>query len=251
MDSGKQALQFATASHDWHFINHPDKDKDIPLGIVLYKKVWDEDANLVERLENCIGDSAHEYFSWKEATVGDIQKMPDYRECADFKMRESDLPVCDPDFKEAGEIYKEVISGVRQCLNHYTAMYNVKMEYEEATNFVRYKEGEHFAVHSDHGFSYSATISTIGYLNDDYEGGMYVLPYLDIAFKPEAGDLLIQPSTFIYAHQSLPVTKGIKYSAVTMYDYNDRTHQNHGVQQGAYDASKQVDLGGQVRSASS
>jgi predicted 2-oxoglutarate/Fe(II)-dependent dioxygenase YbiX len=70
-------------------------------------------------------------------------------------------------------------------------------------------------------------VSSIGYLNDGYEGGEYVMPYQDIKFKPEAGDLIIHPSDFIYAHASLPVKKGVKFSAVTMYDYNDRNHQHH------------------------
>ena len=32
------------------------------------------------------------------------------------------------------------------------------------------------------------------------------------------------PSTYIYAHASKPVTRGTKYAAVTMFDYNDRFH---------------------------
>ena len=224
------------------YVGHPS------MGIVLYKDVWEKDANFIERLENCIGDSTHEYFSWKEALVGDLEKMPEYRDCSDFKFRETDLPVVDPAFEEAGEVYREVIAGVRTCLKHYTNLYNIEMQYEEATNFVKYGVGQHFGVHADHGFSYSATVSTIGYLNDDYEGGEYLMPYQDLKYTPEAGDLLVHPSTFVYAHQSLPVTKGTKYAAVTMYDYNDRNHQNHSspvVQQPAMPMSE-----GQVTSAS-
>ena len=78
---------------------------------------------------------------------------------------------------------------------------------------------EHFAVHTDHGFSYICTVSNIVYLNDDYEGGELHFPLLDITYKPEAGDSIFFPSTYIYAHASLPVTEGVKYSAVTMFDY--------------------------------
>jgi len=218
-------------------------------GIVLYKNVWPDDSNFVERLEACIGKSTHEYFSWKKALVGDLQEMPDYRDCSDFKLRESDLPVCDPDFADAGAVYAEVIAGVRECVQHYSGLYNLQLEYEEATNFVRYAEGQHFAVHADHGFSYVATVSAIGYLNDDYEGGEYMLPYQDIKFLPEAGDVILHPSTFIYAHASLAVTKGTKYSAVTMYDYNDRNHQDH---QGPYAAAQSVPTAaaGQIMPAS-
>ncbi len=197
-------------------------------GICLYKKVWPEESNLAERLENAIGDSEDVCYSWHKALVGDLQEMPDYRDCHDFKLRDSDLENIPEEFEDAGKVYSEYITEVRHCVADYTRRYNIEMEYEEATNFVKYTEGQHFSVHADHGFSYSATVSAVGYLNDAYEGGELEFPYLDIRFLPEAGDLLVLPSTFIYAHQSLPVTEGIKYSGVTMFDYNDRNHQNHG-----------------------
>ena len=53
------------------------------------------------------------------------------------------------------------------------------------------------------------------------------MPYQDLDFTPETGDVILQASTFIYAHASLPVIEGTKYSAVTMYDYNDRNHLGH------------------------
>lgn len=102
------------------------------------------------------------------------------------------------------------------------------MNYMEAINFVRYQPGDHFAVHADHGFSYICTVSSIVYLNDNYSGGELFFPYMDIKWKPEAGDMVFFPSTYIYAHASLPVTEGVKYSAVTMFDYNDDAHNYNG-----------------------
>jgi len=64
------------------------------------------------------------------------------------------------------------------------------------------------------------------YMNDDYEGGELWFPYLDITYKPEKGDIVLFPSTYIFAHASLKVTAGVKYSAVTMFDYNDTNHKN-------------------------
>jgi predicted 2-oxoglutarate/Fe(II)-dependent dioxygenase YbiX len=107
-------------------------------------------------------------------------------------------------------------------------MYNINMQYREAINYVRYKEGQHFQVHSDHGFSYNCTLSSVMYLNDEYEGGELWFPYLDITLKPSYGDIVLFPSTFIYAHASKKVVSGTKYAAVTMFDWNDRTHRNHG-----------------------
>jgi predicted 2-oxoglutarate/Fe(II)-dependent dioxygenase YbiX len=64
------------------------------------------------------------------------------------------------------------------------------------------------------------------YLNDDYEGGELWFPFLNCTYIPSYGDIVFFPSTYIYAHASKPVTSGVKYAAVTMFDYNDRTHKH-------------------------
>jgi predicted 2-oxoglutarate/Fe(II)-dependent dioxygenase YbiX len=95
------------------------------------------------------------------------------------------------------------------------------MEFMEAINFVKYNPGQHFQVHTDSGFSYFCTLSSVGWFNDDYEGGELWFPYLNLKFKPQKGDIIFFPSTYIYAHGSLKITEGTKYSAVTMYNYNE------------------------------
>ena len=49
-------------------------------------------------------------------------------------------------------------------------------------------------------------------------------PKLDIKIEPEAGDLYIFPSTYLFSHVALPVLEGTKYSIVTMLDYNNHAH---------------------------
>jgi len=232
------------------FCGHP------AMAIILYKNVWPDPANLIERLEAALDGSEHEFFSWKGATVGDMDELLDYRDCSDFKMAEMALPVTAPGFEDLGAVYSEYIEPVRQAVHsHYSPHYGINLEFEEATNFVKYTEGQHFELHPDHGFSYCAVTSTIGWLNDGYEGGELVLPNMDIKFTPEAGDLMVFPSNYPYVHKSLPIIGDkTKYSAVTMYDYNDRNHQQPGMARGT-NLSSELDpahtLGGQIESASS
>ena len=195
-------------------------------GIILYKGVWPATSNFQARLEKLLNDSQHPRYRWSPALIGDGEINKDYRDCSDFKVNKRDIPITDSGYEDIQAIYNEVMTGVRECVKHYSLLYNIDLQYEESTNFVQYTKGQHFSVHPDAGFSYSCTVSSIGYLNDGYEGGEYVLPYQDIKFKPEMGDVIVHPSNFIYAHASMPVTSGIKYSAVTMYDYNDRNHQD-------------------------
>ena len=95
---------------------------------------------------------------------------------------------------------------------------------EEAFNFIKYEPGHHFMEHHDHGYSYNCVVSLVAYINDDYEGGEIYFRLQNLEIKPEAGDLVIFPSNYMYPHQAKPVKSGTKYSIVTMLDYSDKYH---------------------------
>lgn len=201
---------------------------DPKLGIKVYQNTIDKDANIPARLHAALDDSSHQYFRWHESLVGEGVKMPDYRDCVDFKMDESYISGTPKEFSDIIDIYTTVADAQKECLKDYQSQYSVKMNYMEAINFVKYTPNQHFSVHTDHGFSYICTISCVTYLNDEYDGGELYFPYLDLEWKPEFGDSVFFPSTFIFAHSSKPVKSGVKYSAVTMFDYNDDAHQHGG-----------------------
>lgn len=196
------------------------------LGIILYRNAIPEQLNLISRLESTIENSTHDLFRWKTAMVGYNEEMPDYRDCVDLKVGPNHWQYLTEDFEEIKKVYDDYNSILQTCLHDYEKRFNFTMEYMESINFVRYGEGQHFSVHTDHGFSYSCTLSSVGYLNDNYEGGEIWFPNLKLKFKPQKGDILFFPSTYIFAHAALPVSSGIKYSAVTMFDYNDNNHKN-------------------------
>lgn len=196
-------------------------------GVYIYKNTLSKDLDLINRLEKVIEEkqSVEPWFKWSEAQVGDYQTMKDYRDCVDFKVRKQDFEwrpeAASSDLKN---IYDDIDVRLQACLQHYCSMYNITMEYQEAVNFVKYGPGHHFGVHSDHGFSYVCTVSTVMYLNDNYTGGGLYFPYLNYTYTPEEGDIVLFPSNFMYSHAALPVEEGLKYAAVTMFDYNDRVH---------------------------
>ena len=79
--------------------------------------------------------------------------------------------------------------------------------------------------HADDGDPYRCTVSSVGYPNDNYEGGELFFKLFNIKYKPTAGDFVICPSAYSYAHSSEPVTNdGIKYSFVIMSDRNEFAH---------------------------
>lgn len=58
------------------------------------------------------------------------------------------------------------------------------------------------------------TLSVVGALNDDYEGGDFLMLDDEIVDIP-AGSVLVFPSTFMYMHKVTPVTKGTRFSFVS------------------------------------
>lgn len=197
---------------------------DPKMGIICFHNTLDGIDDVPSRLEKSLSESAHPYFCWHESLVGEGQKMPEYRDCVDFKMDAPYIPNTPPEFAEIVNVYTDVAGRIKTGLNYYSMIYNVSMNYMEAINFVRYQPGQHFNVHTDHGFSYVCTVSNVTYLNDNFDGGELWFPYLDVTFKPRYGDSVFFPSTFLFAHASKPVTGGTKYAAVTMFDYNDDCH---------------------------
>lgn len=195
--------------------------EDPKLGIILYRDAIPEDINIPERLETVLKDSKHDYFKWNEAMVGHNTSMPEYRDCSDLKVGPAHWNHLPEELSDIKNIYDDYNVVLRKCLTDYEARYNFKMEFMESINFVKYNPGQHFNVHTDSGFSYFCTLSSVGWFNDDYDGGELWFPYLNLTFKPQKGDVLFFPSTYIYAHGSKEVTKGIKYSAVTMFNYNE------------------------------
>lgn len=193
------------------------------LGIEIFSNCLPQEVDVPLILEENICGYGNA-LSWKPALVGYNESMPDYRSCYDFKISRQISTTLPP---QLSEMANSVMDIKQEAVNKYSEKYQLRMDYMEAVNFVRYTEGDHFAVHADHGFSYVCTVSTVMYLNDDYEGGELWFPHIDYKYFPKRGDLIIFPSTYVYAHASLPVKSGIKYSAVTMFDYNDRHHGVH------------------------
>ena len=75
-----------------------------------------------------------------------------------------------------------------------------------------YREGHEYIWHSDdcvHPINkWMRIISSITYLNDDYEGG--ATEFEDHIITPVSGNTLIFPSAFTHPHRGCPVTKGVK-----------------------------------------
>lgn len=203
-----------------------DKE-DLGNGIIRYKGVIKKEIDVVNRIEanlKPVGDNTG--YSWQPAYVGYKQLMPEYRDCNDFKFKKTDIEYDkSPTSLALQSLWQDIYDVKFPAVKDYCRMYNINnLKYWEAFNFIKYGPGQHFMEHHDHGFSYNCTVSLVSYPNDDYEGGELFFRLQNLKVKPEAGDLFVFPSNFMYPHQAMPVTSGTKYSIVTMLDYSKKFH---------------------------
>jgi predicted 2-oxoglutarate/Fe(II)-dependent dioxygenase YbiX len=68
--------------------------------------------------------------------------------------------------------------------------------------------------HTDHDSAGFPFLTMIASMNDNFDGGEFVL-WDDEVVKLEAGDLLLFPSMFAYPHRITKITKGTRYSVIS------------------------------------
>jgi len=157
--------------------------------------------------------------------VGNRQRMVDYRDCLDFKFKKSTIVGTDEKSETIKDSWQYLYDRMNAAVEDYTKLYPMeKLEYWESINLIKYYPGNHFQTHADDGASYKSVVSLVGYLNDNYSGGELTFSQYDVTIKPDAGDLVIFPSNYMFMHRAMPVTEGTKYSIVTMLDYSDKFH---------------------------
>ena len=107
-------------------------------GIWVYHDVLPEDMNIIQRIEEVIASPDNDY-EYQEAMVGYSMKIPEYRDCVDFKYKEHDF---DHDQTEWGDKLRQLARDTKyrqlQAVKDYTRRYNIgELRYWEATNYVR------------------------------------------------------------------------------------------------------------------
>jgi predicted 2-oxoglutarate/Fe(II)-dependent dioxygenase YbiX len=132
---------------------------------------------------------------------------------------EDDLEVCYQD-----KYIDYLNSKIKDCVNDY--LINVvpnSFELQEVSKirFNRYQVGTNMKFHHDHihtlfdGEKKGVPIlSILGLLNDDFEGGDFLM-FDNKKVNLSAGDIILFPSNFLYPHAVTTVTKGTRYSFVS------------------------------------
>lgn len=114
----------------------------------------------------------------------------------------------------------QVFEATTKLISQYSEQYGIGDLNDEGYNILKYENGTMYKRHHDCGGQHkNRVVSMLLYLNDDYEGGHLEFPHFDVSYKPKAGDLVLFPSNYTFAHTAHPVTSGTKYAIVSWMAY--------------------------------
>ena len=88
-------------------------------------------------------------------------------------------------------------------------------EQNSGYDLLRYQVGDFYKEHTDSYISSPRHVSCSFHLNDDYEGGEFAFFNREFKIKAKKGSVVMFPSTFMFPHEILPVTKGTRFSIIT------------------------------------
>jgi predicted 2-oxoglutarate/Fe(II)-dependent dioxygenase YbiX len=94
---------------------------------------------------------------------------------------------------------------------------NCKIDEDTGYELLRYKTGEFYKEHVDHFKAMPRIVSCSFSLNNEYEGGEFSFFNNELKIRVDKGSAIMFPSNFMYPHQILPVTSGVRYSIVTWF----------------------------------
>lgn len=193
--------------------------KELAPGIVVYSDVIDSHESLVTDIEEGMISANIE---WQLAGVKtgdeDPGKNKELRDTFVVPVQYTDTEITEfAGFQSAfyatlSNLFLKYISPLE---HDYKIDHGLSTTWHDQYSILKYGVGQKFVNHIDDHKDYHRRMSTIYYINDNYEGGQIVFPRFGITYKPKANELLVFPSTYVYNHSVLPVIEGTRYAVVS------------------------------------
>lgn len=149
------------------------------------------------------------------------QKQEEHPSKVDLEARNVKAAEIESILPQVKELYDNI---VHHIINPF---YNFKIRDSEMPQLLAYEPGGHYQAHVDAVArwknpdgtmiwkkSIDRDLSTVLFLNDNFEGGEFVFPDLRVRIRPEPGLLIAFPSSQFYVHKVEPVISGTRYTMV-------------------------------------
>lgn len=140
----------------------------------------------------------------------------DYRKCDTINTSNPNIINKNP------EVRNRLDQELFKCAGTAIAKYREKfgetnIEGDSGYSLLRYQEGEFYKQHTDSFLTQPRIVSCSFALNDGYEGGEWGFFNRELVITVPKGAAVMFPSNFMYPHEIMPVTRGVRYSIITWF----------------------------------
>lgn len=113
---------------------------------------------------------------------------------------------------------KDIYGVAGLAINKYKEKFPLSnIEEDSGYELLRYKESQFYIQHTDSFKARPRAVSCSFALNEDYEGGEFAFFDRELKYKLPKGSAIMFPSNFMYPHEIMPVTRGVRYSIITWF----------------------------------
>lgn len=174
-----------------------------------------EDALPSELCDALLAEYA-ESSDWKNALVTGGVENKDIRHCQVIKSSES--ASIDKNKEVRQKLDAALFESSNKVVNQYVYKFgHCAIARDYGYDLLKYSAGGFYTEHVDSYTEGPRTLSCSFVLNDDFAGGEFSFFNQQVKYKIPKGGALLFPSTFLYPHAVLPVTKGTRYAVITWF----------------------------------
>ena len=184
-------------------------------GIFVYNDVITGFESFVSDIEEAVSTGR---FEWQESYVnvnGKSRKDTDIRDTYSLAVpheQREDISLRGY-FNES--VRETLFNAFDPIEKDYCRNFGINFEIHDDYQILKYGVGQKFTNHIDDSTVHHRRISTVYYANSDYEGGEILFPRFGLTYKPEANQMILFPSTYVYNHSVQPVISGTRYAVVS------------------------------------
>lgn len=191
--------------------------EEIAPGIFVYSNLIEDSNALIENIEDAIS-SSNGAIAWSASYVnvgGEAKKDLDIRDTYSISVpyEENTIQGFRGYFNET--LQKIFFNAFNEVERDYQNHFRINFTKHDSYQILKYGVGQKFVNHIDDSEQNHRRISSIYYINDDYEGGELLFPRFGITYKPKANQAIFFPSTYVYNHSVNPVISGTRYAVVS------------------------------------
>jgi predicted 2-oxoglutarate/Fe(II)-dependent dioxygenase YbiX len=154
---------------------------------------------------------------WAEATVGKHKKVNhDIRYCSSIAISMQQIITKNETIRR--RLDGEIFQCAANALQKYREIHDqCSVSQDTGYDLLRYQEGQFYTTHTDSFAEDPREVSCSFILNDNFDGGEFVFFNQELKYKIPKGSALMFPSNFMFPHEIMKVTSGIRYSIVTWF----------------------------------